>query len=84
MLAQELAVGIGYIGVVFITEVTIIMLQFDTTPMYRPSPDSLLDNGWRVGQSIQAVPVVHGWVPDEEAKECMACKKSFTTIRRRV
>jgi hypothetical protein len=28
--------------------------------------------------------VVHGWVPDEEAKDCMACNKNFTTIRRRV
>ena len=31
-----------------------------------------------------ACTVVHGWVPDEEAKDCMACNKSFTTIRRRV
>ena len=28
--------------------------------------------------------VGHGWVPDEEVKACMACKKSFTAIRRRV
>ena len=28
--------------------------------------------------------VGHGWVPDEEVKSCMACKKSFTAIRRRV
>ncbi|XP_019854073.1 PREDICTED: ultraviolet-B receptor UVR8-like [Amphimedon queenslandica] len=27
--------------------------------------------------------VGHGWVPDEEVKSCMACKKSFTAIRRR-
>lgn len=28
--------------------------------------------------------VLHGWVPDEEAKGCMACRKTFTPIRRRV
>ena len=28
--------------------------------------------------------MVHGWVPDEEARACMACKKGFTTVRRRV
>ena len=31
-----------------------------------------------------ACTVIHGWVPDEEAAACMACKKNFTTIRRRV
>ena len=67
-----------------------MMLLFDTTPMYRPSPievDSLLDKQVRwvaCGAEHMGCTVVHGWVPDEEAKECMACKKSFTTIRRRV
>lgn len=28
--------------------------------------------------------VAHGWVPDDEAKGCMACRKTFTAIRRRV
>jgi len=28
--------------------------------------------------------VTHGWVPDKEAKDCMACKKRFTQVRRRV
>jgi len=27
--------------------------------------------------------VTHGWVPDKEAKDCMACKKKFTQVRRR-
>ena len=36
------------------------------------------------GAEHMACTVVHGWVPDEEAKACMACKKVFTTVRRRV
>lgn len=28
--------------------------------------------------------VAHGWVPDDEVKGCMACRKTFTAIRRRV
>ena len=36
------------------------------------------------GVDHMACTVVHGWVPDEEAKACMACQKTFTTIRRRV
>jgi len=28
--------------------------------------------------------VSHGWVPDHEALSCMACKKTFTQVRRRV
>ena len=28
--------------------------------------------------------VTHGWVPDEEANACMACKRNFTAVRRRV
>ena len=31
-----------------------------------------------------ACAVLHSWVPDEEAKGCMACKNTFTTFRRRV
>lgn len=36
------------------------------------------------GKDHMACTVIHGWVPDEEAAACMACKKNFTTIRRRV
>lgn len=49
--------------------------------------DVLLDKQVRMvacGKEHMACTVVHGWVPDEEAKACMACKKTFTTIRRRV
>ena len=49
--------------------------------------DILLDKQVRMiacGAQHMACTVVHGWVPDEEAKDCIACKKSFTTIRRRV
>ena len=28
--------------------------------------------------------VLHKWVPDEEAPACMACRKNFTPVRRRV
>lgn len=35
------------------------------------------------GKDHMACTVIHGWVPDEEAAACMACKKNFTTIRRR-
>ena len=31
-----------------------------------------------------ACTVVQGWVPDEEVSDCMACKKPFTQLRRRV
>lgn len=31
-----------------------------------------------------ACAIMHTWVPDEEAKGCMACKKQFTTFYRRV
>ena len=34
--------------------------------------------------SHSAVTVVCSWVPDDEAKLCMACKLKFTTVRRRV
>ena len=47
----------------------------------------LLDKQVRMiacGAHHVACTVVHGWVPDEEAKDCMACNKNFTTIRRRV
>ncbi|KAL6054785.1 RUN and FYVE domain-containing protein 2 [Balamuthia mandrillaris] len=27
--------------------------------------------------------ILHGWVPDEESEQCMACKTAFTVIRRR-
>ncbi|KJE88632.1 hypothetical protein, variant 2 [Capsaspora owczarzaki ATCC 30864] len=30
-----------------------------------------------------AATIIHGWVPDDEATQCMACKLKFTTIRRR-
>jgi alpha-tubulin suppressor-like RCC1 family protein len=33
--------------------------------------------------SHSAVTVVRSWVPDDEAKLCMACKLKFTTVRRR-
>ena len=49
--------------------------------------DVLLDKQVRMiacGAHHVACTVVHGWVPDEEAKDCMACNKNFTTIRRRV
>lgn len=49
--------------------------------------EALLDKQVRMvacGAEHMACTVVHGWVPDEEAKACMACKKTFTTIRRRV
>ncbi len=36
------------------------------------------------GEEHMGCLVLHGWVPDDEAQHCMACKKSFTTIRRRV
>ena len=36
------------------------------------------------GEEHMGCLVLHGWVPDEEAQNCMACKKSFTPIRRRV
>lgn len=36
------------------------------------------------GKDHMSCTVIHGWVPDEEAAACMACKKNFTTIRRRV
>lgn len=35
------------------------------------------------GQTHMAAMVLHGWVPDDEATQCMACKLKFTTIRRR-
>ncbi len=36
------------------------------------------------GEEHMGCLVLHGWVPDDEAQHCMACKKSFTPIRRRV
>lgn len=36
------------------------------------------------GGSHMAVTVTHTWVPDKEARDCMACKKRFTQVRRRV
>lgn len=36
------------------------------------------------GEEHMGCLVVHGWVPDEEARSCMACQKTFTTVRRRV
>ena len=36
------------------------------------------------GEQHMACTVVHGWVPDEEAKDCMACRRGFTPVRRRV
>lgn len=35
------------------------------------------------GEEHMGCLVVHGWVPDEEAKNCMACQKAFTAIKRR-
>lgn len=35
------------------------------------------------GGDLMACAVLHSWVPDEEAKGCMACKNTFTTFRRR-
>ena len=49
--------------------------------------EALLDKQVRViacGAEHMACTVVHGWVPDEEAKSCMACRKTFTVITRRV
>ena len=57
---------------------------------FRPQPaevEALSDKQVRMvacGAEHMACTVVHGWVPDEEAKACMACKKGFTTVRRRV
>ena len=31
-----------------------------------------------------ACTVTHAWVPDEESDQCMACKKAFTFVNRRV
>ena len=36
------------------------------------------------GEEHMGCLVEHGWVPDDEARSCMACKKPFTTVRRRV
>ena len=36
------------------------------------------------GEEHMGCLVVHGWVPDDEARLCMACQKPFTTVRRRV
>jgi len=39
--------------------------------------------GVACGSSHTAVTTIHGWVPDQESSQCMACKAGFTTIRRR-
>jgi len=36
------------------------------------------------GRSFTVATVTHGWVPDKQAPDCMACKKKFTQVRRRV
>ena len=36
------------------------------------------------GGSHSACTIVHSWVPDEESTNCMACKKQFTFVNRRV
>ena len=36
------------------------------------------------GGSHSAATVVHGWIPDEETDRCMACKRIFTFVNRRV
>eukprot|EP01094_Clydonella_sp_ATCC50884_P028437 TRINITY_DN8529_c0_g1_i1.p1 TRINITY_DN8529_c0_g1~~TRINITY_DN8529_c0_g1_i1.p1 ORF type:complete len:632 (+),score=133.57 TRINITY_DN8529_c0_g1_i1:274-1896(+) len=36
------------------------------------------------GGSHSACTIIHGWVPDDEAENCMACKKPFTFVNRRV
>lgn len=49
--------------------------------------ESLSDKQVRMvacGAEHTSCTVVHGWVPDEEARACMACKKVFTTVKRRV
>ena len=49
--------------------------------------ESLSDKQVRMvacGAGHTSCTVVHGWVPDEEARACMACKKMFTTVKRRV
>eukprot|EP00117_Sycon_ciliatum_P037423 scpid39914/ scgid0031/ Probable E3 ubiquitin-protein ligase HERC4; HECT domain and RCC1-like domain-containing protein 4 len=35
------------------------------------------------GAEHMAITVMRSWVPDDEAKQCMMCKKKFTTVRRR-
>eukprot|EP01095_Lingulamoeba_sp_RSL-Kostka_P008375 TRINITY_DN2781_c1_g1_i1.p1 TRINITY_DN2781_c1_g1~~TRINITY_DN2781_c1_g1_i1.p1 ORF type:complete len:604 (+),score=224.26 TRINITY_DN2781_c1_g1_i1:84-1895(+) len=35
------------------------------------------------GGSHSACTIVHDWIPDEEANDCMACKKIFTFVNRR-
>ena len=75
------------------------VLQFDGTQRYhgtflhpncRSTPtvvDSLAGKQLRsiqCGGSHMACAIMHTWVPDEEAKGCMACKKQFTTFYRRV
>lgn len=36
------------------------------------------------GGSHSACTITHAWVPDEESDRCMACKKIFTFVNRRV
>ena len=36
------------------------------------------------GGSHSAATVVHGWIPDGESDRCMACKRIFTFVNRRV
>ena len=36
------------------------------------------------GSDHMAITITRGWVPDKEAKQCMACKADFTTVKRRV
>lgn len=36
------------------------------------------------GGSHTACTVIHGWIPDEESDKCMACKRAFTFVNRRV
>lgn len=36
------------------------------------------------GGSHTACTVIHGWIPDEESDKCMACKRVFTFVNRRV
>ena len=42
------------------------------------------DSMWSSAHGLHSGPWLGPSLPDEEAKDCMACNKSFTTIRRRV
>ena len=74
-----------FFPLIFIS-VTILFIFY----VYRSQPqlvDILIEKRVQMvacGEEHVGCLVLHGWVPDEEAKGCMACRKTFTAIRRRV